>query len=96
MDPVATELTNQLINSPIVQYGALGLCFILAGIIFYLIKKLFLIIDNFNNSMQENTKIIAKNTEVLDNVLKKLQRFEDNNNDLLKELLKKPCLASKG
>lgn len=78
--------TQQILLSPIIQYGFAGFCVVLMGIIIWLIRNLL-------GVLKETTNVIATNSEAIRDVAKictQICSIDVKNNELL---LQRPCIA---
>jgi len=77
---------TDLITQPIVQYGFVGFCAVLLGIVVWLIQRLLGVLD-------ANNRIIAGNTEAIRAQAKMTQDLLVLNRSMHDKLLSRPCIA---
>jgi len=74
--------------SPFMQYGFAGLCFVLIGVICWLMRQ---VID----VLRATSQVIERNTSAIDRLNTSTHRVERAVNEMRDELLKRPCIATK-
>lgn len=72
--------------SPFMQYGFAGLCFVLIGVICWLMRQ---VID----VLRATNQVIERNTAAIDKMNIATGRVERSLHELRDELLKRPCIA---
>lgn len=72
--------------SPMVQYGFAGFCFLLLGLVFWMIRKLLDIIVKNNEVIERNTSTIGNLLNQSKDELVILRSIHD-------KLLQRPCLV---
>ena len=78
--------TSELLLQPVVQYGFLGFSVVLLGVVIWLIKRLLSVLD-------ANNKIIAANTQAINDLTKMTGDLLKLNRSVHDKLLSRPCIA---
>ncbi len=73
--------------TPYIQAGFAGLCFVLVGVICWLMRQ---VID----VLRATSQVIERNTSAIDRLNTSTHRVERAVNEMRDELLKRPCIAS--
>lgn len=82
-------MTEQQVTSlfnPLVQYGFAGFCFVLVGVIIWLICQLLGVI-------KENNKIIQDNSSAITKLISTTNKNNETGDKLKELLLQRPCIA---
>jgi cell division protein FtsB len=78
--------TTELFLQPVIQYGFLGFSVVLLGVVIWLIKRLLSVLD-------ANNKIIAANTQAINDLTKMTGDLLKLNRSVHDKLLSRPCIA---
>ncbi len=79
---------DNLILQPVIQYGFLGFSAVLLGVVIWLIRRLLCVIA-------ASTRIIAANTEAINDLAGMTRDLLALNRSILNKLLARPCIARK-
>jgi len=78
--------TSELLLQPVIQYGFLGFSVVLLGVVIWLIKRLLAVLD-------ANNRIIAANTEAINDLTKLTGDLLKLNRSVHDKLISRPCIA---
>ena len=79
---------DNFITQPIVQYGFLGFSAVLLGVVIWLIRKLL-------DVLEQNSAIIAGNTEAIRDLASMTCDLLKLNRSLHDKLISRPCIAKR-
>ena len=73
-------------TQPVIQYGFAGFSAVLLGFVYWLVKRLFMVLGECN-------KIIAANTEAIGDLSKTVVDLMKLNRSLHDKIIARPCIA---
>ena len=81
-------MNTDWVLAPLTQYGFLGLSAILLALVFWLIRKLLMVLEASNAIIAANTKAISDLTNMTADLLKLNRSLHD-------KVISRPCIAQR-